>query len=63
MPVPWEPSRSIRTEGRKDGRTDMVEIIAAFGNFAKATNNASQYSGNTNTPGLKQLKNKFKKLK
>jgi len=49
-------AQSFHSDGRTDGQTDMVSLIAAFGNFAKATNNASQCGGNTNTPGLKQLK-------
>ena len=32
----WEPSCSLRTEGRADGQRDMVKQIEAFRNFANA---------------------------
>ena len=31
--VQWEPSCSMRTDGRTDGQTDMTKLIVAFRNF------------------------------
>jgi hypothetical protein len=43
--VQWEPSCSMRTDGRTDGpeeeRTDMMKLIIAFRNFAKKTLNSN----------------------
>ena len=32
----WEPSCSMRTDGRTDGRTEMAKLIASFQNFTNA---------------------------
>jgi hypothetical protein len=37
--VQWEPSCSMRTDGRTDGQTEMMQPIAAFRNFANAPKN------------------------
>jgi hypothetical protein len=51
--VQWEPSCSMRTDERMDGRTDrqktnrqtdMTKLIAAFRNFANAPNNTQKYT-------------------
>jgi hypothetical protein len=34
--VQWEPSCSMRTDGRTDGRTDMTKLIVAFLNFTNS---------------------------
>jgi len=37
--VQWEPSCSMRTDGRRYGRTDMTKLIVAFRYFANAPKN------------------------
>jgi len=32
--IRWEPSCSLRTDGRTDRQKDMTELIVAFRNFA-----------------------------
>jgi len=37
-PIEWEPSCSMRTDGRTDRQTDMANVMVAFRNFANAPN-------------------------
>jgi hypothetical protein len=37
--IQWQPSCSMWTDGRTDGRTDMTKLIVDFRNFAKAPTN------------------------
>ena len=46
--VQWEPSCSLRTDGRPDGQTwhdDMTKLIVAFRNFANAPKNQLDLRG------------------
>jgi len=40
--VQWEPSCSMRTDGRTEGQTDLTNLIVSFRNFSYAPENANK---------------------
>jgi len=65
----WDPSCSMQTDERTDGRTNMTKLIVAFRNFANAPTNEStahrgrrlrfSYIPTRSTEGHFHMKEKF----